>query len=193
MSNALFQARWAEVTKLRGEEIIAEALINRQVGAAMNAEDESVIPPDAVDLTAQARGSKGIDRCAPDTKDYWDCFAAQNIRQYCKLIVEPTSVTALENEVTHSALNVDFRGEKLKSTVFVILEADNLSENALRPLDRKPMPDQAVIQKLLQGVLKSRGSMMNEESTLCIAPSDQDILILCDGGRDTLKSALHGA
>lgn len=126
MSNALFQARWAEVTKLRGEEIIADALINRQVGAALNAEDESVIPPDAVDLTAQARGSKGIDRCAPDTKDYWDCFAAQNIRQYCKLIVEPPSVTALENEVTHSALNVDFRGEKLKSTVFVILEADNV-------------------------------------------------------------------
>lgn len=68
-----------------------------------------------------------------------------------------------------------------------------MSENALRPLDRKPMPDQAVIQKLLQGVLKARGSMMHEESTLCNAPSDQDILILCDGGRDTLKSALHGA
>ena len=44
MSNALFQSRWAEVNKMRGEEIIAEALNNRLAGAAINAEhDESVI------------------------------------------------------------------------------------------------------------------------------------------------------
>lgn len=193
MSNALFQSRWAEVTKMRGEEIIAEALNNRLAGAAINAEhDESVIQRDAVDLTAQARGSKGIERCAPDTKDYWDCFAAQNIRQYCKLIVEPKSGTALETDIAQSALNIDFRGEKHKSTILIILEADNLTENALRPIERKPMPDQTVIQKLLQGVLKARGGTMAEDSTLCTAPAEQDIVMLCDGGRDACKSALHG-
>ena len=191
MSNAIFQIRWADVTKTRGDELIEEALKNRiAAGASGLDEENSVIQPDVVDLM-NVRGSKGIDRCAPDTKDYWDCFAAQNIRQYTKLIVEPRSATALENEVKHSALNVDFRGELNKSTILIILDADNLVENAARPMDRKPMPDQGVIGKLLQGVLKARGGIENEG--ICVGPAEQDIVMLCDGGRESCKNALQGA
>jgi hypothetical protein len=190
MSNALFQTRWAEVTKTRGDELIAEKLAT---GILDDGPDDDEIGDRAkMMVDSGLRGSKGLERCAPNTKDYWDTFAAQQVRQYVKLIIEPASSHALSTEIKNSALEGSFQGEANKSTVMVLLEIRNLQESIYRPMDRPASANQAVVSKLLAGVMAARGGAANEDG-LYIAPGDGDVFFLCDGGRDTDKSALRGA
>ena len=182
MSNALFQARWSDVLKLRGEELACQRSL---MGHQPHVEDTDMV--ETIDVSL--RGSKGLDRCAPDTTEYWDSFAAQLVRQYVKLCPEPASATGIANEVKNSALNREFVGECNKSTVAIIMDTELLQESSNRPGDRKPPPNQLVISKLLGGVMSARDGATNEEG-LRIAPRDNDIFFLCDGGRDSCKSAV---
>ena len=182
MSNALFQARWSDVLKLRGDELACQRSLT---GQQPHLEDTDMV--ETIDVTL--RGSKGLDRCAPDSTEYWDSFAAQLVRQYVRLCPEPASATGIANEVKNSALNREFVGECNKSTVAIIMDTELLQESSNRPGDRKPPPNQLVISKLLGGVMSARDGATNEEG-LRIAPRDDDIFFLCDGGRDSCKSAV---
>ena len=182
MSNALFQARWSDVLKLRGDELACQRSLT---GQQPHLEDTDMV--ETIDVTL--RGSKGLDRCAPDSTEYWDSFAAQLVRQYVRLCPEPASATGIANEVKNSALNREFVGECNKSTVAIIMDTELLQESSNRPGDRKPPPNQLVISKLLGGVMMARDGATNEEG-LRIAPRDDDIFFLCDGGRDSCKSAV---
>ena len=186
MSNALFQARWSDVLKLRAEELACQRSL---MGQHAHVEDTDMME-EIIDVTL--RGSKGLDRCAPDTTEYWDSFAAQLVRQYVKLCPEPASATGIANEVKNSALNREFVGECNKSTVAITMDTELLQESANRPGDRRPPPNQLVISKLLGGVMIARDGATNEEG-LRIAPRDNDIFFLCDGGRDSCKSAVSRA
>ena len=189
MTNALFQVRWNEVVKSRNDELISLKLMNKNAESMNEDNEESAEAAQRQDLT-HLRGGKALEKCAPHTSDYWDSFAAQILRQYLKLTVEPSSATGVSNEVKNSSLNDSFVGESNKSSVAVVLDADLLQETAYRPGDRKPPPNQAVISKLLQGTLAARRGASNEEG-LRVAPGDNDIFLLCDSGRDTFKSALQ--
>ena len=185
MSNVLFQARWAEVTKVRSEELIAEKLATQQP-----VDDPAHDVTERRPIDATTRGSKPMERCAPGSKEYWVSFAAQLVRQYVRLAVEPQSASALSNEVKNSVLDSSYKGEVNKSTVTILLEIDNLQECAYRPVDRKPPPNQAVIAKLLSGVMAARGGATNDDG-LRVSPADQDIILMCDGSRDQCKNALR--
>ena len=185
MNNDVFMARWSIVLKTRQEELIADNI--RPADNDGNAAPESVTQLGAADLNL--RGSKGVDRCAPDTKEYWECFGAQLVKQYVRLVLEPKAASQLATEIKNSALNKEFKGEAGQSTILLAFDHDNLHENAARPLDRKPMPNQTVISKLLQGVMAGRGGTTNEDG-IYIAPEEQDIIIMCDGGGDTVKKAM---
>jgi hypothetical protein len=189
MNNPVFQGRWAQVVKTRQEELIAIKLQQSKGNDEQHDDDELAIQHQAVDLIKDARGSKGIDRCAPNTKEYWDAFAAQLVKQYNRLIVEPRGASALATEIAAMALNDGFKGEANTSTVIICLEADNLQENSNRPVEHRPIPTQLVISKLLQGAMVGRGGIMNEDGQCC-APGEQDIMMLIDGGRETCKAAL---
>jgi hypothetical protein len=185
MSNVLFQARWAEVTKVRSEELIAEKLATQLI---VDDPVDDVKTLGFIDTTT--RGIRPTERCEPGTKEFWDSFAAQLVRQYVRLAVEPQSAFALSNEVKNSVLDQSFKGEVNKSTVTILLEIDNLQECANRPMDRKPPPNQAVIAKLLGGVMAARGGATNDDG-LRVSPADQDIILMCDGSRDQCKNALR--
>ena len=172
---------------MRSEELIADKLATQQIIV----DDPSCEVKDPIAIDAKMRGSKPMERCAPDSKEYWDSFAAQLVRQYVRLAVEPQSASALANEVKISVLDSSFTGEVNKSTVTILLEIDNLQECAKRPMDRKPAPNQSVIAKLLGGVLAARGGAANEDG-IRVSPADQDVLVMCDGGRDQCKNALQG-
>ena len=189
MNNPIFSARWLEIVRLRGDELVTQRL---QIQAATGLDESdmgSTSTYQPIDLSM--RGSKGIDRCAPDSPECWDSFAATLVKQCIKLCVEPSSANGINNEISNSALNNGFVGESQKSTVAIIMEVDNLQESAVRPLDRKPPPSQTTISKLLQGVLVARGGVANEDG-LRIAPGDNDVIFLCDGNRESSKSALCG-
>ena len=158
MSNVLFQARWAEVTKVRSEELIAEKLATQLI---VDDPVDDVKTLGFIDTTT--RGIRPTERCEPGTKEFWDSFAAQLVRQYVRLAVEPQSAFALSNEVKNSVLDQSFKGEANKSTVTILLEIDNLQECVHRPIDRKPPPNQAVIAKLLGGVMAARGGATNDD------------------------------
>ena len=192
MNSSPFANRWTDFVKMRADELINQRLQNQTAASAIDCDDDlpSSSPIQPVDLAL--RGSKGIERCAPDTQEYWDSFALTFIRQYVKLCVEPTSANGVNNEIANSALNAEFRGEAQKSTVAIILEVDNLQESAVRPLDRKPPPPQNTISKLLQGMLIARGGLANEDGGR-VAPCDHDVLFLCDGNRESCKNALPGS
>lgn len=187
MNNPMFSSRWSEVTRLRGEELINQRLLQQVV--VPDADDLDLGPQHPTDTSM--RGSKGIERCAPDTQEYWDSFAATLVKQYVKLCTEPASANGVNNEIGKSALNAGFVGETNKSTVAIIMEVDNLQESAVRPLDRKPPPSQTTISKLLQGVLVARGGVANEDG-MRIAPCDNDVIFLCDGNRESCKNAMCG-
>ena len=189
MNNPIFSTRWAEIIRLRGDELVIQRLQSNVASHVDESDLGSTSTYQPSDLSM--RGSKGIERCAPDTHEYWDSFAATLVKQYVKLCVEPTSSNGINNEITNSALNGSFVGEALKTTVAIIMEVDNLQESAVRPLDRKPPPSQTTISKLLQGVLVARGGVTNEDG-LRIAPCDNDVIFLCDGSRESSKSALCG-
>ena len=186
MSNALFQSRWADVVKARGDELASLRATSKHHSEQHDIEDTDMAPEV---MNVSLRGNKSIDRCAPDTSEYWDSFAAQLVRQYVKLAVEPKSSTGIVNEVKNSALNSEFVGEVNRSCIAITVDTELLQESASRPGDRKPPPNQTVIAKLLQGVMSARGGTANEDG-LRIAPCDNDILFMCDGGRDSCKSAL---
>ena len=188
MSNALFQARWADVVKTRGDELIA-----LKVSAASNSAIDVYADTDMTSAECDLSGSKGgknIERCAPDTNEWWDSFAGQLVRQYVRLLVEPKSQTGIASDIKNSALNGDFIGDLNKHTVAVCLDPDLLQEASVRPVDRKPPPNQEIISKLVQGTLCARGGATNTDG-LRVAPRDNDILFLVDGCREAVKSALH--
>lgn len=190
MTNPLFSSRWSEIVKLRGDELVTQRL-QSQAATGFDESDMGSTSTMCQPIDLSMRGSKGISRCAPDSQEYWDSYAATLVKQYIKLCVEPSSANGINNEISNSALNNGFVGEAQKSTVAIIMEVDNLQESAVRPLDRKPPPSQTTISKLLQGVLVARGGVANEDG-LRIAPSDNDVIFLCDGNRESSKSALCG-
>jgi hypothetical protein len=196
LSNPQFQARWGEVCKVRSEEVVAEKLeAQRRSAAASGNDNEGVVevadpqgtPGEAIDH--RLRGGKSIDRCEHNTKQYWDAYAAQQVRQFVKLAVEPGSSAGVAAVVKESVLAGSYLGEPGKSSILIVLEVDSLCENAARPVDRKPAPNQGVISKLLQGTLLARNGTRNEDG-MCNAPCEQDVLFLVDGGRDTCKAAM---
>ena len=184
-ANALFQPRWADILKTRGDELISLKITDKSIDTSAEV-DMDVARAD----TSALRGGKNVERCAPDTVEYWDSFAAQIIRQYVKLAVEPKSATGIANEVKNSALNGEFVGEVNKTTIAIVLDPELLAESAHRPADRRPPPDQQIISKLLQGVLSARGGASNDDGQRH-APRDNDVLFLCDGGRESFKTCLH--
>lgn len=192
MSNELFLARWRDAVKARSDERASEKLAQSSV--TDDAVDDSSRPGAPSTLNPgvhliRPSASKNPELFAPDTRDYWDSYAGQLVRQYVKLIGEPSSASGVAKEVLDSVLAPDYKGEPGKSLILITLEVDNLFESTVRPWDRKAPPNQAVIGKLLQGVLTARGGVANEDG-LRIAPGDEDVVVLCDGGRENLKSVL---
>ena len=188
-----FKGRWAECIKARADEIVAERAMSQMAEGAEPEEEEEENP-----LVRPAL-AKSPANCVANSKEYWDAFAAEQVRQYVRLSTEPSSQAALVQEIKQSALNVDLRGEPNKSTVMIILEVDNLMAAVSRPWDRKPPANQGVINKLVPAALSARGGLRYEvpesqaAEAVCnrfVAPCDQDILILCDGGRDHLRNIL---
>jgi hypothetical protein len=198
-----FKGRWAECLKARTEELATERAMSQLEGAELVGEEEAEEEEQAglvsVSRPALARSSAS---CPPNSKEYWDAFAAEQVRQYVRLVTEPTTSGALANIIQQSALNLDVKGAPGQQTVLIILEPDNLSETAIRPWERKPALDQGVINKLIVGALQARGGLKHEAAGAAdgeaavakiVAPGDQDLLIITDGGREHTKNILRGA
>ena len=190
MSNELFLNRWREAVKARSDERAAEKVKNTDDDEDDQEEEVGKGPSTMTLLRPSALKNPAL--FAQDTKEYWDAFAGQLVRQYLKFVVEPSSASALAKAVTDSVLEGAYKGDQNKSSIAIVLEADNLWESTVRPWDKKPSPNQLTVLKLLQGVLTARNAQANEDG-MRVAPQDQDMLILCDGGRDALKSVLPGA
>jgi hypothetical protein len=123
-----------------------------------------------------------------DTKEYWDSFAVQLVQQYVQMAVEPTSSSALVQIIQTSVLDLS-KGQPGANCVMIILEVDNLWESTCRPWDKRPSVNQATINKLLQGAMAARGGATNKHGVR-IAPGNGDLVVLCDGGRESLKPIL---
>lgn len=211
-----FKGKWAECLKLRTEEIVAERAMSQVEGGAEHEEDDA--EAEEALLVSRPALAKSSASCPENSKDYWDAFAAEQVRQYVRLVTEPATAAALAAAIKNSALNLELKGEPGKSAVLIVLEVDNLQEQMTRPWDRKPPVNQGVITKLIQGALSARGGVrydikadaadgapaaagggegeapeVQQIVTKFVAPCDQDILFLFDGGRDHLKSVLRGA
>ena len=75
MSNVIFQVRWADVIKLRSEELVKQKIVQ-----PLGLFEDSDTAADSLRVDQTLRGSKGVERCAHDSQDYWDSFAAQLVR-----------------------------------------------------------------------------------------------------------------
>lgn len=180
-----FKARWDECMRTRTDELVAERAMSQVAGAELvEGEDEDVVGGAVVSRPALSKSPASFDN---NTKDYWDALAAEHVRQYVRLAVEPTTQQGVTNLIKGSAVNVELQGEANKTTVLIILESDNLQQNMSRPWDRRPPPNQGLINKLVQGALAARNGHKYEaadQAPRFVAPCDQDILILSDGGRE---------
>lgn len=186
MTNAEIQARWAEIINIIGDELTTNKVST--LCSTVDVSEDNAMQVD-IDRTSMIEYTH-IDQCAHDTADYWNSFAAQTVRQYVKLTPEANRNSGIASDVTDSALNGGYVGELNMSTIAICLDPDLLQESSHHPVDRKPPPSQEILNKLLQGVLCARGGASNAAG-LCVAPRDNDILFLCDGGRDVTKAALH--
>jgi hypothetical protein len=186
MTNAEIQARWAEIINIIGDELTTNKVST--LCSTVDVSEDNAMQVD-IDRTSMIEYTH-IDQCAHDTADYWNSFAAQTVRQYVKLTPEANSNSGIASDVTDSALNGGYVGELNMSTIAICLDPDLLQESSHHPVDRKPPPSQEILNKLLQGVLCARGGASNAAG-LRVAPRDNDILFLCDGGRDVTKAALH--
>lgn len=185
-----FKARWDECIRTRTDELVAERAMSQVAGAEPEAEDEEAGAGVVLSRPALSKSAASFDS---NTKDYWDALAAEHVRQYVRLAVEPTTQQGVAQLIKGSAVNLELQGEANKTTVLIILESDNLQQNVSRPWDRRPPPNQGIINKLVQGALSARNGHKYEpadQPARFVAPCDQDILILSDGGRDVVRSVL---
>jgi hypothetical protein len=88
-----------------------------------------------------------------------------------------------------SALHKTFVGEDNVSVVAIVLDYDLVQEYADRPVDRKPMPSQMLIKEMIQDVLSERDGNVDDDGKRN-APRNNNVMFLCDGGRDIVKTAL---
>lgn len=185
-----FKARWDECIRTRTDELVAERAMSQVAGAEPEAEDEEAGAGVVLSRPALSKSAASFDS---NTKDYWDALAAEHVRQYVRLAVEPNTQQGVAQLIKGSAVNLELQGEANKTTVLIILESDNLQQNVSRPWDRRPPPNQGIINKLVQGALSARNGHKYEpadQPARFVAPCDQDILILSDGGRDVVRSVL---
>lgn len=185
-----FKARWDECIRTRTDELVAERAMSQVAGAEPEAEDEEAGAGVVLSRPALSKSAASFDSNA---KDYWDALAAEHVRQYVRLAVEPNTQQGAAQLIKGSAVNLELQGEANKTTVLIILESDNLQQNVSRPWDRRPPPNQGIINKLVQGALSARNGHKYEpadQPARFVAPCDQDILILSDGGRDVVRSVL---
>lgn len=185
-----FKARWDECIRTRTDELVAERAMSQVAGAEPEAEDEEAGAGVVLSRPALSKSAASFDS---NTKDYWDALAAEHVRQYVRLAVEPNTQQGAAQLIKGSAVNLELQGEANKTTVLIILESDNLQQNVSRPWDRRPPPNQGIINKLVQGALSARNGHKYEpadQPARFVAPCDQDILILSDGGRDVVRSVL---
>ena len=116
---------------------------------------------------------------------YWTALAAQTVKTYVKLIVEPGSEASLAAALA-AAEACKTKGVEQKNCVLLLLDVDLLAEAASRPTARKPVLPEGLIQRLLRGSMQGRGSQRNSNDE-CTVPSAGDVYFITDGGRDHLK------
>jgi hypothetical protein len=190
MSNEIFLNRWKEALKARSDERAAEKVLPSDEHGM---EDEEEQPANGEFRLNVMRPTAGKNRqlFAQDTKEYWDSYAGELVRQYVRLAEEPTSASALTQVIQGSVLERSYKGQQGANCVMTVLEVDNLWESTCRPWDKRPSVNQATINKLLQGSMAARDGAPNEDGVR-IAPCDGDLIVLCDGGRESLKPILRG-
>ena len=116
---------------------------------------------------------------------YWTALAAQTVKTYIKLIVEPGSEASVASALS-AAEACKTKGVEQKNSVLLLLDVDLLAEAASRPTARKPVIPDGLIQRLLRGSMQGRGSQRNA-SDECTVPAAGDVYFITDGGRDHLQ------
>jgi hypothetical protein len=180
ITDECFTGRWSEMVNQRR----LEELDTKHSPTGPSDCDVKPIP-----VVQTLRGSENASRYNPETAEYWESIAAEIVRRYVKLVVEPRSSGDVAMEINKSALNKTFVGEDNVSVVAIVLDYDLVQEYAYRPLDRKPMPSHVLINKMIQGVLSERDGNVDDDGKRN-APRNNDVMFLCDGGRDIVKTAL---
>jgi len=124
-------------------------------------------------------------RYAEHGPQYWRALAAQTVKTYIKLIVEPGSESSLAAALA-DAEACKTKGVEQKNCVLLLLDVDLLAEAATRPTARRPVLPDGLIQRLLRGSMQGRGSPRNSCDE-CTVPAAGDVYFITDGGRDHLQ------
>ena len=122
---------------------------------------------------------------------YWTALAAQTVKTYIKLIVEPGSESSLAAALA-VAEACKTKGVEQKNSVLLLLDVDLLAEAASRPTTRKPVLPDGLIQRLLRGSMQGRGAQRNSNDE-CTVPLAGDVYFITDGGRDHLQKDIVNA
>ncbi len=162
---------------------------------ALQAATETIEPTadhDAAPLEETLTELRKGPSCFPqDSPNYWRSVANMFLRTYVSFVAEPSTPGHLATMVRQSSLQA-IRGEDGKSSVLILLDIDLLQEPANRP-ERKPPAHESLIRKLVHGALIGRGApkQNDSDSPEATVPVDQDVVVLHDGGRAHMKTALQ--
>jgi hypothetical protein len=133
-------------------------------------------------------------RCANPAKyaehgvEYWQAYAAQTVKTYIRLAPEPRTQAGLAELIEGSHVNM-CKGLEQKNAVLILLDLDLLCESVTRPMDRRPVLPDGIVQRLLRGSMQGRGAQKNKDDEYC-QPVAGDVYFLLDGKREHLHKTL---
>ena len=133
-------------------------------------------------------------RCANPAKyaehgvEYWQAYAAQTVKTYIRLAPEPRTQAGLAQLIEGSHVNM-CKGLEQKNAVLILLDLDLLCESVTRPMDRRPVLPDGIVQRLLRGSMQGRGAQKNKDDEYC-QPVAGDVYFLLDGKREHLHKTL---
>ncbi|MFM6889170.1 MAG: hypothetical protein ACKPJ9_05765, partial [Dolichospermum sp.] len=81
------------------------------------------------------------------------------------------------------------KGLEQKNAVLILLDLDLLCESVTRPMDRRPVLPDGIVQRLLRGSMQGRGAQNNKDDEYC-QPVAGDVYFLLDGKREHLHKTL---
>jgi hypothetical protein len=122
---------------------------------------------------------------------YWQALAAQTVKTYVKLAVEPSTEGGLAALLEGSEAN-KVRGTEARTSVLLLLDPDLLAEASTRPADRKAVLPDGFLARLLRGSMQGRGCQKNKDDEYMM-PLPSDVFLLLDGKREYLHKLLLDA
>ena len=81
------------------------------------------------------------------------------------------------------------KGLEQKNAVLILLDLDLLCESVTRPMDRRPVLPDGIVQRLLRGSMQGRGAQKNKDDEYC-QPVAADVYFLLDGKREHLHKTM---